>query len=358
MFTLRPRLGITLPTIPVSPPVAPHAIALAKALCARGYEEIWLAEINTAESFALAGALSQTVSGVRIGTGIVPLATRTVMIHALGAYTLHELTGGNFALGLGISSENIVRDWAGQPFDRPVTRMREALTVLRGVLGGEKASLSGETLQMQGFRLPSDGARAVPLLVGALNPHMLRLAGALADGVVLNMVPEGALPRVLGEVRRGAEEAGRDPSTLEVVSRLHVCITPTLAQGREIVRRTFGPYVATAGYNRFFRFLGMDEEARVVKDAFARGDREGVARGMSDRLCDAIGVTGDEAHVRARIRAYAAAGVDVCVINPIAPTADAQMAIYTGLADVLGGLSYGARGVLRGTQGEVAAGRA
>jgi probable F420-dependent oxidoreductase len=331
--------------------VAPAAIAAASQLCARGYEEIWLAEINTAESFALAGALSQAVSGVRIGTGIVPLATRTVMIHALGAYTLHELTGGRFALGLGISSENIVRDWAGQPFDRPVLRMREALTVLRGVLRGEKALLAGETLQMRGFRLPSDAARNLPLLVGALNPHMLRLAGALADGVVLNMVPEDALGQVLGEVRRGAEAAGRDPATLEVVSRLHVCVTPTLAQGREIVRRTFGPYVATAGYNRFFRFLGMDREAQEVKDAFARGDRDAVARGMSDRLCDAIGVTGDEAHVRARIRAYAERGVDVCVINPIAPTAEAQMAIYTGLADVLAGISFGARGVVRAGQG-------
>jgi probable F420-dependent oxidoreductase len=349
MVTLRPRLGITLPTIPVSPPIAPSALALASALCAKGYEEIWLAEINTAESFALAGALSQAVPGVRVGMGILPLATRTVMVHAMGAYTLNELTGGRFALGLGISSENIVRDWAGQPFDKPIGRMREALTVLRSTLKGDKVSHAGDTLSMRGFRLPSASARDVPLLVGALNPQMLRLAGALADGVVLNMVPEDGLPRVLGELRRGAEEAGRDPGTLEVVSRLHVCIAPTLAEGRELVRRTFGPYVATAGYNRFFRFLGMEAEAIAVQQAFARGDRAGVARGMSDRLCDAIGVTGDEAHVRARLRAYAETGVDVCVVNTIAPTLEAQRATYDTLHDVLAGLSFAQCGVLRAT---------
>jgi probable F420-dependent oxidoreductase len=350
MSTLRPRVGLTLPTIPVSPPVAPQALASARALCAKGYEEIWLAEINTAESFALAGALTQTVPGVRIGTGIVPLATRSVMIHALGAYTLHELSGGRFALGLGISSENIVRDWAGQPFDKPIARMREALTVLRSALSGAKVAHAGDTLSMHGLRLPSADARTVPLFLGALNPRMLRLAGALADGVVLNMVPEDALPLVLGEVRRGAEEAGRDPTSLEVVSRLHVCITPTLALGREVVRQTFGPYVATAGYNRFFRFLGMTEEAELVKNAFARGDRKGVASGMSERLCDAIGVTGNDAHVQARIRAYAEQGVDVCVINPIAATLDAQTAIYERLSDVLTGLTFDTRGVMRATQ--------
>ena len=130
---------------------------------------------------------------------------------------------------------------------------------------------------------------------------------------------------------------------------MHVSITPTLAQGRDIVRHTFGPYVATAGYNRFFRFLGMTQEAQTVKDAFTRGDRSAVAAGMSERLCDAIGVTGDEAHVRARIRAYAERGVDVCVINPIAPTLDTQTAIYERLSDVLAGISFAQRGVLRAT---------
>lgn len=347
MTVLRPRLGLTVPMVPTQAPVAQNAVALAKAMCGKGYEEIWLAEVNAAECYGLAGALSQAVPGVRIGMGVLPLSTRSVMIHALGAFTQYELTGGNFALGLGISSENIVRDWAGQPFDKPLARMREALSALKKAFAGEKVGFAGETLSMKNFRLP--GKAQVPLLVGALNPQMLRLAGAYADGVVLNMVPEGALPQVLGEVRRGAEEAGRDPAELEVVARLHVCVVPSIAQGRDIVRFAFGPYVATGGYNRFFRWIGMEEEALAVKDAFARGDRAGVAQAMSDKLCDAIGVTGDEAHVRARIRAYAEQGVDVCVLNPLAPTADLQRTTFESLADVLNGLEFSARGVSRGS---------
>jgi probable F420-dependent oxidoreductase len=348
MSELRPRLGLTVPMVPTQPPVAQHAVALAKEMCAKGYDEVWLAEVNAGECYALAGALSQAVPGVRIGTGVLPLATRSVMIHALGAYTLSELTAGKFALGLGISSENIVRDWAGQPFDRPIPRMREALGALRSAFAGEKVQVSGETLSMKNFRLP--GKVQVPLLVGALNQQMLRLAGALADGVVLNMVPEHALKQVLGEVRRGAEEAGRDPASLEVVARLHVCIAPSIAQGRDIVRLAFGPYVAVGGYNRFFQWIGMQEEALAVKESFARGDRAGVAKAMSERLCDAIGIAGDEAHVRSRIRAYAEQGVDVCVLNPLAPGAELQRGVFAQLADVLQGISFREHGVLRATR--------
>lgn len=335
-FPTPARLGITLPMIPMTPPVAPQSVRLAKELCARGYDEIWMAETSTAESFALAGALSQAVPGVRMGTGIVPLQTRTAMVHAMGALTLHELTGGKFVLGLGISSENIVRDWAGQPFDQPLARMREAITMLRRALAGEKVNFEGETLHTKNLRL-SGKADGLQIHVAALNKRMLRLTGALADGVVLNMVPEHALASVLGEVRQGALEAGRDPASIEVVARLHVNLSPSLAAGRMLVRHAFGPYAAAAGYNRFFRGIGYGEAAQVA-EAFAKGDRNGVAAAMSDRLCDAIGVTGDEAHVRARIRAYAEQGVDVCVLNPIAPDAQSQRATYDALADVLKGV--------------------
>jgi len=333
--------------VPSQPPVAQHAVALAKEMCGKGYDELWLAEVNAAECYALAGALSQACPGTRIGMGVLPLATRSVMIHALGSYTLSELSGGRFSLGLGISSENIVRDWAGQPYDKPIARMREALSALRKAFAGEKVQLAGETLSMKNFKLPAKVE--VPLLVGALNPQMLRLAGAVADGVVLNMVPEHALPQVLGEVRRGAEEAGRDPTRLEVVARLHVCVAPSIDVGRDVVRMAFGPYVAVGGYNRFFQWIGMEQEALAVKDAFARGDRAGVAQAMSPRLCDAIGIAGDEAHVRARIRAYAEQGVDVCVLNPLASGAAAQKAVFAQLADVLSGITFGANGVMRAT---------
>jgi probable F420-dependent oxidoreductase len=337
------RLGMTLPV-----GGADKAAELAKAAHGYGYEEIWMAEVNGGDSYALAGAVAQALPGVRIGTAVVPAQTRTPMAHAMAAMTLSQMTGGNFILGIGLSSPNIVRDWAGQRFDRPLTTMREHVEVLRQMLSGQKTSYEGKTLSVKGFRLGGAPVGEVPIYLGALNKGMLRLTGALCDGVCLNMVPESALPQVLAEVRAGAEDAGKDPGELEVVARLHVVMADDPAMGRNLIRTVFGAYAATPGYNKCFEWIGFEEEARRIREAFAKGDRAGVAMGVTDRLCDAMAVVGDKETVRRRIRAYAEAGIDVCIVNPIAdPSAVPQM--LEDISGCLDGLDLRSGGVVRAT---------
>jgi probable F420-dependent oxidoreductase len=337
------RLGMTLPI-----GGADTAVELARAAKDRGYEEIWMAEVNGGDSYALAGAVAQGLPGIRIGTAVVPAQTRTPMMHAMAAMTLSQLTNGNFILGIGLSSPNIVRDWAGQPYDKPLTRMREHVEVLRQMLSGQKTTYEGRTLSAKGFRLGGVTVGEVPIYLGALNKGMLRLTGALADGICLNMVPESALPQVLGEVRAGAEEAGRDPGAIEVVARLHVVMADDPAMGRNLIRTVFGAYAATPGYNKCFEWIGFEDEARQIREAFAKGDRAGVAMGVTDRLCDAMAVVGDRETVRARIRAYAEAGIDVCVINPIADLS-AVPQVLEDLSGCLDGLDLRNSGVMRAT---------
>ena len=337
------RLGMTLPV-----GGADKAVGLARTARELGYDEIWMAEVNGGDSYALAGAVAQGVPGMRIGTAVVPAQTRTPMMHAMAAMTLSQLTEGNFILGIGLSSPNIVRDWAGQPFNKPVTRMREHIEVLRQMLRGEKTTYEGRTLSVKGFRLGGATVGEVPIYLGALNKRMLRLTGALCDGVCLNMVPESALSQVLGEVRAGAEEAGRDPNAIEVVARLHVVMADDPAMGRNLIRTVFGAYAATPGYNKCFEWIGFGDEARQIREAFAQGDRAGVAMGVTDRLCDAMAVVGDRETVRARIRAYAEAGIDVCVVNPIADFS-AVPQVLEEISGCLDGLDLRNSGVMRAT---------
>ena len=337
------RLGMTLPI-----GGADKAAELAKAAHDRGYEEIWMAEVNGGDAYALAGAVAHALPGVRIGTAVVPAQTRTPMAHAMSAMTLSQMTGGNFILGIGLSSPNIVRDWAGQAYERPLTTMREHVEVLRQILSGQKTTYEGKTLSVKGFRLGGAPVGEVPIYLGALNKSMLRLTGALCDGVCLNMVPESALPQVLGEVRAGAEAAGKDPNDLEVVARLHVVLADDPNMGRNLIRTVFGAYAATPGYNKCFEWIGFEEEARQIREAFAKGDRPGVAAGVTDRLCDAMAVVGDKETVRARIRAYAQAGIDVCVINPIADVS-AVPQVLEDISGCLDGLDLPNSGVLRAT---------
>ena len=338
------RLGLTLPL-----GSAQHAAEQARAARACGYEELWLAEVGGGDAYAIAGALAASVPGMRIGTAVVPAQTRTPMVHAMAALSLSQLTGGNFILGIGLSSPNIVRDWGGQPYDRPLTRLREHVELLGRMLAGDRVDYEGKTLSVKRFRLGGAPTGAVPIYLGALNEQALRLTGERCDGVILNMVPERALPQILGAVRDGAVAAGRDVAQIEVVARLHVVLTDDAAMGRELVRNVFGAYAATPGYNRCFEWIGFADESRQIRERFAKGDRAGVAAAVTDDLCEAMAVIGDAATVRARIRAYAEHGIDVCVINPIADPSAARNVIET-LAGSLDGLDLRQSGVLRATR--------
>ncbi len=338
------RLGLTLPI-----GGAQHAVALARHARTHGYEEIWLAEVNGGDSYALGGALAVGAPEMRIGTAVVPAQTRTPFVHAMAALSLNQLTNGNFILGLGLSSPNIVQDWGGQPYDQPIQRMREHVNVLRAMLSGQKVDFVGKTLSTRKFRLGGVPIGEIPIYLGALNEQMLLLTGELCDGVILNMVPEHSLPQILRVVRRGAESAGRDPGQIEVVSRLHVLLTEDEAMGRNLIRNVFGAYAATPGYNRCFEWIGFSQEARQIRESFAKGDRTGVADAVSDDLCDAMAIIGNAEKVRARVRAYAEQGIDVCVINPIADPSSAPDLLAT-ISGCLDGLDLRQSGVLRATR--------
>lgn len=343
MSECKVRLGVSAPL-----GSAADSVTICKEAQGWGYEEAWLAEVNGGDAYALAGALSTAVPGMRLGTAVTPAQTRTPLVHAMAGMTLSQLTNNNFVIGMGLSSPNIVKDWAGQPFDKPLSRMRDHVTAIRSLLSGQKTNYEGKTLTVSKARLPGPFVGEVPIYLGALNQKMLQLTGELCDGVILNMVPEHGLKQVLGEVKAGAEKAGRDPGKLEVVSRLHVVVTDKEEEARQFIRLVFGPYAATPGYNRFFAWVGFEEEAKRIAESFKNKDREGVNAAVTDDLCDAIAVVGDKDKVVSRIRAYAEQGVDVCVINPIGDPTQVR-AMLKDLSGCLDGIAVQTRGVLRGS---------
>ena len=147
---------------------------------------------------------------------------------------------------------------------------------------------------------------------------MLRLAGAVGDGVCLNLMPPEAVPRQLAEVQRGAEEAGRElPGDFGVMARFHIVVTDDLDRGRSVIRSAFGPYFAQPVYNRFMRWVGRPDAAEGIAAAFAAGDRAGVAAAFDDAAVDGVAIVGPLAKVKERLAEYAVAGVDVGALNLI-----------------------------------------
>ncbi|MGH7290338.1 MAG: LLM class flavin-dependent oxidoreductase, partial [Myxococcota bacterium] len=243
-----------------------------------------------------------------------------------------QLAGGRFILGLGASSHAIVGNWHGTPFRKPLARVRETVTAVRGMLEGKKVALDGETLRTHGFRLMVPPPGPVPIYVGALRPAMLELAGEIGDGVAVNLLPVPAVAPTRAHVAAGAQRAGKDPASLEIVCRQQVLVTDDKAGARDLFRSALTGYFATPVYNKYAAWYGFEEEAALIERGFKSGDRALTRQGMSDRLVDAIAIFGSLEECRERLAAYVAAGVDTTAISVLSfdPTVFAN--VVEGLA--------------------------
>ena len=163
---------------------------------------------------------------MRLGTAIANVYTRGPATLASTAAGLADMAPGRFVLGIGAGSQPIVESWNGGQFSRPATRVRETAQFLRKALAGERVVFKGETFTVDGFRLTRVPAHPVPIYVAALREGMLKVAGQVGDGVILNWLSPDDVPRSVGVVREAARQAGRDPDAIEVTARLFVNLDP------------------------------------------------------------------------------------------------------------------------------------
>ncbi|MDX1621874.1 MAG: LLM class flavin-dependent oxidoreductase [Nitriliruptorales bacterium] len=277
-----------------------------------GYGAAWLAEVQGPDAISQLGALAVTTD-MDLGVAVVPVQTRSAMSLAMSALSVQELSRGRFTLGIGASSETIVSKWAGQPFDKPLTHVRETFDAIYPVLKGEASQTDGEYVQMR-YRPYRDGIPRVPLYLGALNQKSLQQVGELgADGLCLNQMGAEHVPQMLDLVREGA--GGALPDDFGVVARLFCFVTDDVAAARPMIKHIFAPYIATSVYNRFYRWMGYEADARGVMDK--QGDRDAQAASISDRLVDDIFLLGTPERIAGRVKEFVDAGVTVPVIAPL-----------------------------------------
>lgn len=322
------KLALSLPV----PADVPGCLDWARRAEDLGYESIWIAETGGPDPFVLAGAVAQVTRRVRIGLAVSPVYIRTPATIAAATGTVSQLAPGRFVLGLGSSSHAIVEGWHGQSYTKPLARVRETVTTVRGMLEGKKLNFEGEALQTHGFRLMVPPAAPVPIYVGALRPAMLEVAGEVGDGVAVNLFPAAALPKMLEHVAAGARRAGKDPQALEVVCRHQVLVTDDKAGARDLFRTALAGYFATPVYNKYAAWYGFEEEAAMVAKGFRTGDRALTRQGMSDRLVDALGIFGPLEECRERIAEYVAAGVTTTAVSVLSFDPEVLRRTLEGLA--------------------------
>jgi probable F420-dependent oxidoreductase len=309
---------------------APMTIDVAREADALGYASLWVAEANAAEAMALLGGVAVAAPGLGLGTGVIALQLRTPPLAAMAAATLQQLAPDrDVFLGVGISSPVVAGRWHGAPYtERPLRHVREYVTLVRECLSGESVTFDGDFYRVSRFRLGLRlGDRRPKIVVGALNAGMLRLAGEIADGVLLNYLPASHVPWSVEQVRAGGDAT--------VYAYVHCAVTdPELY--RDLARRDLFSYAVVDAYAQSFERAGYGDDVAAVRAAHEAHDREAAVAAVSDRFVDDVQIMGDAAHVAAAVEAYRAGGVDVPIVFALPWGEDRRKVVSDTLRAVAG----------------------
>ncbi len=256
-----------------------------------GYTDLWSSEVDGSDAFTPLTLAAAWTPSLRLGTAIVSAFTRGPALLAQSAAALAEAAPGRFALGIGASSDVIVESWNGITFAEPYKRTRDVLRFLRSALAGEKVDATFDTFTVRGFRLSRPPEIPPPLLVAALRPGMLRLAGREADGAIINWLGAGDVPTVAAEVGPGKE----------IVARIFVLPTEDVGAARAVGRRLIAAYLNVPVYAAFHEWLGRGPLLREMWAAWKAGDRKAALAAIPDQVVDDLLVHGSPAQVRARL---------------------------------------------------------
>jgi probable F420-dependent oxidoreductase len=315
------RYGITVPFSSV--PLGEHR-EVYEECAALGYTDLWTGEAQGADGFTpltLAAAWTPTL---RLGTAIIPAFTRAPAVMAQSVAALAEAAPGRFAFGIGTSSNVIVEQWNGVPFDEPYKRTRDMVRFVKAALSGEKVTEDYDTFSVKGFRLGIKVREVPPILVAALRPGMLRMAAREGEGAIINWLSADDVKTVKAEIDSGWGDKSGQP---EVVARIFVCPSEDIETVRGVARFMIAAYVNVPVYAEFHKWLGRGDQFQGMWDAWQAGDRKAATAAIPDEVIDELIVHGSPDECRAHIQRYVDNGVTTPVLAVVAAGMDERQAI-------------------------------
>jgi F420-dependent oxidoreductase-like protein len=323
-------------------------VELVKAADRLGCHSAWSAEAWGMEATTPLAYLSAVTNNIKLGTGIMQITARGPAMTAMTALTLDRISNGRFLLGLGVSGPQVVEGLHGMPFEKPLGRLREYITIVRQGIEGERIAFSGEHYILprpggegKALRLAVPPRPAIPLYLATLGPKMLELTGELADGWLgTSFIPEaGSL--FTDHIAAGAQKAGRTLSDLD----LQITATIEISENVEALIDQYRPRAAftlgamgsasTNFYNAAYSRAGYAEMAQKVQELWVAGKKEEAVAAVTDDFVLKTVMIGTEEMVAERIRATAAAGITTLRVSPSGKTSDEQIANLEHTLDVV-----------------------
>jgi F420-dependent oxidoreductase-like protein len=248
-----------------------------------GFASGWVSQIFGLDALTALAVVGREVPGIELGTAVIPTYPRHPIMLGAQALTTQAAIGNRLALGIGLSHQIVIENVFGYSFEKPARHMREYLSILRPVIHGGSVTLDGETLKGNTSFGPITvpGAEPCQILIAALAPQMLKLAGTLAEGTITWMTgPATVADHIVPTMTAAAEKEGR-PSPRVVVG-LPICVTNDAEAARETAAKTFSIYGQLPSY----RAMLDREGAAGPADVAIVGDEDTVAKQLQ-RLAEA-----------------------------------------------------------------------
>jgi 5,10-methylenetetrahydromethanopterin reductase len=263
-----------------------------------GYRALFLPEIAARDTLAAITGLAGERGDHVLATGVVPLPSRTPQLLAMAAATAQERSGGRLVLGVG----------TGPSRGGALERLRRTVVALREVLRRGRAEIDGQALRLT--LVPDEPP---PVWIAALGPNAVRVAGEVADGVLLNWCTPDRVARARRELAEGAKATGRDPRNVTVGVYVRACSDADETASRTALAAAVAEYASYPSYARQFAAMGLGDD--VVRAAAAH--RSGRPQDVPARLVQELCLGGRTDDAARRLDRYRSAGADVPVVYPV-----------------------------------------
>ncbi len=280
-------------------------------------DAIWIPETWGMEGFSMLSAVAARTESAKIGSSIINIYSRSPSLIGMGAVTVDTLSGGRLILGLGTSSLPIVEDFHGSPFERPLSRMREYVEILRLVTSGKTVDFEGQFFKLRNFALLIKPYRdKIPVYLAAVNRGMVGLARELADGVIFYLRPKSEMRQTIR-----AMQAGRK---IDVTCQIITSVSEDPESAIERAKRTLSFYVAVGKvYRDFLARNGYREETESVLEEYKKSGLQNTHNYITEKMLRDLTICGTPEESRRQLDEFRATGIDLPIIQ-FNPAGDAR----------------------------------
>ncbi|MGQ0376095.1 MAG: LLM class flavin-dependent oxidoreductase [Nitrososphaerota archaeon] len=273
---------------------------------------VWIPETWGMENFSMLSMVSQIIPS-KIGSSIINVYSRSPSLVAMGAATIDTISNGRLILGLGASSEPIVKDWHGQEFEKPVSRIKEYIEIIRLVLSGKKVDYTGKFFSLKNFSLLIKPPRKhIPIYLAAVNQKMIDLTWQTAEGVIFYLRPISELKKTVEKMQKKRR--------IDVTCQLITCMSNDSEKAKTRAKKTLAFYISVGKiYRDFLSKNGFQKEAVNVFDEYKKSGLKSNYELVSDSMLNQLTVCGTPNECITQLQKFQQAGVDLPIIqfNPI-----------------------------------------